>query len=184
MAKQYDSIDAKLTTFIQQQKLFFVSTAGAEGRVNLSPKGMDSLRVLSPTKVIWLNLTGSGNETAAHLYENGRITLMFCAFEGPPNILRLYGKGSVIHPRDVDAWNAHIGQFPENSGARQIIEVEIEMVQTSCGYAVPFYDYQGERETLARWADKKGEAGVRQYWEEKNQFSIDGKPTHILDDSP
>ncbi len=183
MAKQYDSIDEKLTTFIQQQKIFFVSTAGAEGRVNLSPKGMDSLRVLSPNKVVWLNLTGSGNETAAHLYENGRITLMFCAFDGPPNILRLYGKGSVIHPRDVDAWNVHIGLFPANSGARQIIEVDIERVQTSCGYAVPFYDYQGERETLARWADKKGSEGVKQYWEEKNQFSIDGKPTHILDDT-
>ena len=181
MAKQFDSIDERHSAFIRQQKIFFVATAGAEGRVNLSPKGMDSFRVLSSNKVIWLNFTGSGNETAAHLYQNGRITLMFCSYEGAPNILRLYGKGVVVHPRDA-AWGDYIDLFPENPGARQIIEVDVDLVQTSCGYAVPLYDYQGERDTLARWADKKGEEGVRQYWVDKNQLSIDGKPTHILDE--
>ncbi len=181
MAKQFDSIDERHSAFIQQQKIFFVATAGAEGRVNLSPKGMDSFRVCSPNKVRWLNYTGSGNETAAHLYENGRITVMFCSYEGPPNILRLYGNGRVIHPRDP-AWSESLARFPEKSGARQIIEVAVDLVQTSCGYAVPLFDYQGERDTLVRWSEKKGEAGIKAYWEENNQISIDGKPTHILDD--
>jgi len=181
MAKQYDSIDDRLSTFIGQQKLFFVASAAADGRVNLSPKGMDSFRVLTPKRVIWLNLTGSGNETAAHLYENGRITVMFCAFEGPPNILRLYGTGSVIHPRDT-RWEEYISRFSSIAGARQIIEVEVEVAQTSCGYAVPLFDYQGDRDILTRWAEKKGDAGVRQYWEDENRFSIDGKPTHILEE--
>ncbi len=181
MAEQFDSINKQHAAFIQQQKIFFVATAGAEGRVNLSPKGMDSFRVLSPNKVVWLNYTGSGNETAAHLYENGRITLMFCAFEGAPNILRLYGAGLVIHPRDA-AWSSHLERFSPAQGARQFIEVDVKTVQTSCGFSVPLYEYQGERNTLARWAAKKGEAGVRQYWEDQNQLSIDGKPTHILKD--
>lgn len=180
MAKQFDSIDDKIANFIAQQKLFFVATAGAEGRVNLSPKGMDSLRVVSPNQVVWLNLTGSGNETAAHLFENDRITLMFCAFEGAPNILRLFGRGKVIHPRDAD-WGENIARFPLLPGARQIIDVEVELVQTSCGFAVPLFDYQGDRETLTKWSENKGEQGIQQYWEDQNRFSLDGKPTHILD---
>lgn len=180
MAKQFDSIDDRLSDFIGAQKLFFVATAGAEGRVNLSPKGMDSLRVVSPNRVVWLNLTGSGNETAAHLIENGRITLMFCAFEGPPNILRLYGRGKVIHPRDA-GWSENLARFPVSPGARQIIDVEVELVQTSCGYAVPLFDYRGDRDILTKWAEKKGEAAIQQYWEDKNSLSLDGRPTHILD---
>ncbi len=181
MAKQFDSIDERHSAFIQQQKIFFVATAGAEGRINLSPKGMDSFRVCSPNTIRWLNYTGSGNETAAHLYENSRITVMFCSYEGPPNILRLYGNGRVIYPRDP-LWRESLALFPEKSGARQIIEMEVDLVQTSCGYAVPLFEYQGERDTLVRWSEKKGEAGIKAYWEEHNQISIDGKPTHILED--
>ncbi len=180
MAKQYAEILPNLQEFISQQKIFFVATAAPDGRVNLSPKGMDSLRVLSPNKVIWLSVTGSGNETAAHLLENPRMTLMFCALEGRAMILRLYGQAKVHYPRDIQ-FTEFQGLFPQHPGIRQIFELKIDLVQTSCGMAVPFFEYKGERDELNQWAQRKGEAGIQDYWEEKNQQNLDGKPTGILE---
>lgn len=179
MGQQYTEISTRLVQFIQQQKLFFVATAASDGRINISPKGMDTLRIPGPNRVVWLNLTGSGNETAAHLVENSRMTIMFCAFEGDPLILRLYGHARVYHPRDT-AWNELVQLFPPVPGARQVVQMDVDMVQTSCGMAVPFLEFRGEREQLRQWAEKKGSDGIRQYWELKNRVSIDGKPTGIL----
>lgn len=179
MGQQYTEISTRLVQFIQQQKLFFVATAASDGRINISPKGMDTLRIPGPNRVVWLNLTGSGNETAAHLVENSRMTIMFCAFEGDPLILRLYGHARVFHPRDT-AWNELVQLFPPVPGARQVVQMDVDMVQTSCGMAVPFLEFRGEREQLRQWAEKKGSDGIRQYWEQKNRVSIDGKPTGIL----
>lgn len=178
MAKQYPNITAKLADFIRAQKIFFVATAPQEGHINLSPKGMDSLRVVDANTVIWLNVTGSGNETAAHVLEDGRMTLMFCAFEGDPMILRLYGQARVIHPRDTE-WASLLAQFPPQPGARQIFELKVELVQTSCGMGVPLYGFVGNRDALNRWAEKKGPDGVVEYWQEKNRVSLDGKGTGI-----
>ena len=178
MGKQLSELNPRLTEFIQAQKIFFVGTAATEGRVNVSPKGMDSLRVLDDNTVMWLNLTGSGNETAAHLLQNPRMTIMFCAFEGNPMILRLYGAAKIYHPRD-EAFGQYIDQFPPNPGARQIIKLEIDMVQTSCGFAVPFMDFKEERSRLKDWAINKGEEGVQEYWQKKNLTSIDGFETGI-----
>lgn len=181
MAKQYSHITEPLTAFIEQQKIFFVGTAGAQGRVNLSPKGMYSLRVLSPNRVVWLSVTGSGNESAAHIAENGRMTVMFCSFAGAPMILRLYGNARAIYPRDA-GWPELIEQFPNLPGTRQFFDLTVELVQTSCGMAVPLYDYQGDREALNQWAKKKGTDGIEAYQKEKNQVSIDGLPTYLLAD--
>lgn len=181
MAQFYDSISEKQQAFIAAQKMFFVATAPENGRINLSPKGLDSFRVLDGNRVAFMNRTGSGNETAAHLVENGRITIMFCAFEGQPLIMRLYGQGKSIHRRDA-AWDEYAPLFPENVGNRNIILVEVEAVQTSCGFAVPLYDYQGDRDLLDAWADKRGAEGLEKYWAEKNQTSIDGLPTMLLVD--
>lgn len=180
MGKRYTAIPENLRDFIAAQKIFFVATAGAQGRVNMSPKGMDSLRVLGDNRIVWLNLTGSGNETAAHVLENGRMTLMWCAFDGPPMILRIYGTAQAVHPRDED-WDELAGQLNLLPGARQIFDVSVDLVQTSCGFAVPLYDFTGERDQLIKWADTKGDAGIRLYWEDNNQTSLDGKPTHIFD---
>ena len=181
MANFYTAIEDKHSKFIAKQKMFFVATAAADGRVNLSPKGYDMLRVLDPNRVVWLNLTGSGNETAAHLLEVNRMTLMFCAVEGPPMILRLYGTAQTIHPRDA-AWQELEPLFGEYIGARQIFDMQVDMVQTSCGFAVPFFEYVGERETLLKSAEAKGPAGIAAYQREKNLISIDGKPTGLLDE--
>lgn len=150
-----------------------------EGRVNLSPKGLDSLRILGPNQLIWLNLTGSGNETAAHVLEQPRKTLMFYSFEGKPLILRVYGRVKAIHCRDED-WGQWIRLFPEYPGARQIFLLDIESAQTSCGFAVPNYKFQEDRNDLILWTEKIGDEGVKDYWKEKNQTSIDGKPTEIF----
>ncbi|NOY84319.1 MAG: pyridoxamine 5'-phosphate oxidase family protein [Nitrospirae bacterium] len=182
MGKHFKVINDNLKHFIEAQPMFFVATAGATGCVNLSPKGMDSFRILTEKRVVWLNLTGSGNETAAHLLENSRMTIMFCAFDEKPLILRLYGQAKIHHPRD-QAWADLISVFPEIPGARQIIEMEIDSVGTSCGWAVPFMAFQEERTQLEEWAVKQGEAGVEQYWKDKNQLSIDNKPTGILESS-
>lgn len=179
MSEKFSDLSPELIKFIDEQHIYFVGTAGAEGRVNVSPKGMDSLRVLGPNEVTWLNMTGSGNETAAHVLENQRMTIMFCSFGKQPLILRLYGQAQVIHPRDAD-WNALITQFDDHVGARQIFRLAVDLVQTSCGYAVPHCDYQGERITLAKWADKRGREGVEAYWAERNTVSLDGKDTGIL----
>ena len=178
MGQRYKELSDKHIEFIARQKLFFVGTATADSRVNVSPKGMDSLRVLGSRRVAWLNLTGSGNETSAHVQQSPRMTLMFCAFEGAPLILRLYGTAKVIHRNDRE-WNDLFALFKPLPGARQIFDVSLELVQTSCGMAVPVYDYMGDRELLSDWAVRKGEDGIRRYWEEKNQTSIDGIPTHI-----
>lgn len=178
MAKFYDKLTTRLQTFIKNQKVFFVATAPEEGRINLSPKGMDSLRVVSKNRVLWLNVTGSGNETAAHLSENPRITIMMCSFEGAPNILRIYGKGRAIHPGDSD-WKEVVNLFPETPGTRQIFDISVESAQTSCGMSIPFFEYKGEREELNDWAREKGSDGIQKYWQDKNRTSIDGKPTGL-----
>jgi hypothetical protein len=179
MGQQYSEISDKQISFIEQQKIFFVATATEDSRVNISPKGMDSLRVIDSNRVIWLNVTGSGNETSAHIQQLPRMTLMFCAFEGDPMILRLYGKAKVIHANDPE-WHTLYSQFNPIPGARQIFDLTVDLVQTSCGMAVPFYDYVEERDQLKDWATKKGDAGIKQYWEQKNQLSLDGVPTHII----
>ncbi len=179
MAKQYAQITDAHRAFIERQQIFFVATAGPTGRVNVSPKGMDSLQVMGPHRVVWLSVTGSGNESAAHVTENGRMTVMFCAFEGSPTILRLYGEARVIYPRDPD-WGELIGEFSPLPGTRQLFDLQVNTVQTSCGMAVPLYDYQGDRSNLNQWAQKKGSEGIEAYWHQKNQVSIDGAPTRIF----
>ncbi|MDM7951682.1 MAG: pyridoxamine 5'-phosphate oxidase family protein [Cyanobium sp. CZS 25K] len=173
MGQSCDALSADHIHFIAAQKLFFVGTATADSRVNVSPKGMDSLRVLDEHRVIWLNLTGSGNETAAHVQLCPRMTLMFCAFEGPPQILRLYGTARTIQ-RGEAGWEALFGQFEPLPGARQIFDLAIERVQTSCGMAVPQYAYGGDRTALTAWARRKGTEGLERYWQRKNRRSIDG----------
>ena len=182
MSAAIDHLTDRYIDFIGQQHLFFVATAAADGRVNVSPKGMDTLRILDANRIVWLNLSGSGNETAAHLAEHDRITLMFCAFDGHALILRVYGNARAIHPRDT-AWAEMIGLFPDLAGSRQIIDIRIDRVQQSCGTGVPRYELVEERgpPELLPFYEKMGEDGVRNYWSKKNQTSIDGKPTYILE---
>ena len=182
MAKEHAFIAEELAGFIRRQPVFFVATAAAEGRVNLSPKGLDgSFCILGPRQVAFLNLTGSGNETAAHLRVNPLITLMFCGFDGEASILRLYGAGRAVHPRD-SAWPELDAHFPDYAGKRQIVTVEVSHVVTSCGFGVPRMDLVSQRPTLPDWAGGKGEAGIRDYWRDKNQVSFDGLPTGILEE--
>lgn len=181
MAQRYPELTPELTQFIWNQNMFFVATAPADGHVNLSPKGLDSLRVLGANRVAWLNVTGSGNETAAHVVENGRMTLMFCAFAGKPLILRIYGKARVIHPRDAE-WEEWLARFDALPGARQIFVLDVELVQTSCGMGVPLYDFKGQREQLVEWAERKGPEGIAEYWDRKNTLTLDGRPTGIFED--
>jgi predicted pyridoxine 5'-phosphate oxidase superfamily flavin-nucleotide-binding protein len=178
MGKQYDHISETLQDFIKEQKIYFVATAARDGRVNVSPKGMDSFRILDKNKVAWLNLTGSGNETAAHLLDTNRMTIMFCDFNNRPMILRLYGTAEVTHTKDA-AWSEKASLFPEMVGSRQIFEMTVDLVQTSCGFGVPLFDYVADRDTLTKWAENKGDEGVAAYWQEKNVKSLDGKPTGI-----
>ena len=179
MAKFYESISDDLQAFIRTQHMFFVGSApSAGGHINISPKGMDSFRIFSANQVAYLDLTGSGNETSAHINENGRITIMFCAFEGAPNILRLYGVGRAVLPGSAD-WAELSQHFTLFAGARQIIVMDVYSVQTSCGYAVPLYDFVEQRQTLVKWAENKGEAGLAQYHCEKNFTSLDGLPTPL-----
>jgi hypothetical protein len=178
MAKFYPGITPTLAEFIGRQHLFFTASAAATGRVNLSPKGLDSLRILGETRVAYLDLTGSGAETAAHLEADGRLTLLFCSFEGEPLILRLYGRGRMVSPADPD-WNELAPNFPDIPGARAIVVLDIDSVQTSCGFGVPIYHYAGQRDDLVRWAEKKGDAGLAAYRAEKNRTSIDGLPTGL-----
>jgi hypothetical protein len=183
MARFYPALEARHRDFIAAQKLFFTASGTGDSRINLSPKGMDSLRVLSDSRVAYLDLTGSGNETAAHLKHDGRMTMMWCSFDADSLILRLYGHGHVVRRQDA-AWAELHPHFAALPGERQIIVLDIDAVQTSCGYAVPTYTYIGERDTLARWAEKKGAVGLLDYWREKNQVSIDGLPTDLLEDTP
>lgn len=180
MAQQYESLSEKHITFIGEQKMFFVGTATADSRVNVSPKGMNSFRVLGSNRVAWLNVTGSGNETAAHVQVLPRMTIMFCSFEGAPQILRLYGKAKAIHRFNAE-WDELHSRFEPLPGTRQIFDMQVEMVQTSCGMAVPLYSYDGDRDQLRNWATKQGDAGIAKYWHDKNQLSIDGIQTDIVE---
>lgn len=185
MAKTHPHITDDLREFIQHQKLFFVASAplSPDGHVNLSPKGHDCLRVLSPTQVAYLDRTGSGNETSAHILENGRITLMWCAFDVPPNILRLYGRGRVVLPTDSE-WTTLAAPFEVPLGARQLVIVDVDRVQTSCGFGVPLFEYVEERPQMDAWAERKGPDGLANYRQEKNLCSIDGLPTHLTRVTP
>lgn len=179
MARFYDALTPELIAFATAQRLFFTASGTSEGRVNLSPKGTDSFRVLDPKTACYLDLTGSGTETAAHARADGRLTLMFCSFDESPLILRLYGRSRVVLMGDTE-WDMLRPRFPSLQGARQIICLAIDSVQTSCGYAVPRYEYLGERETYPRWAEKKGAAGLRDYQRTRNVTSIDGLPTGLI----
>jgi hypothetical protein len=180
MAKLYQILTDELADFIRAQPLFFVASAplDPEGHVNLSPKGLDSFRILAPQQVAYLDITGSGNETSAHLAENGRMTFMFCAFTGAPRILRLYGRGRVVLPQAA-AWAALIAQFAPYPGIRQIVVADITRIQTSCGFGVPLMDYVQQRDTAPRWAQAKGQDGIVAYQREKNLTSIDGLRTPL-----
>jgi hypothetical protein len=177
MSKRRDNIDSELAPWIASQRVFFVATSplSADGHINASPKGGDSFRVLGPLEVAYQDYTGSGAETAAHLRENGRIIIMFCAFDGPPRIVRLHGRGEVItqeHPRFTEL----AARFPANAGTRAIIYITVERVSDSCGYAVPRFDFRESRDTLDRWAAVKGAEGLKEYRANKNEKSVDGLP--------
>ena len=176
MGKRLKELNPALQNFIKDQKIFFVGTARSKGSVNISPKGTDTFRIIDNKKIVWLNLTGSGNETAAHLLENDRMTIMFCSFEEMPLILRLYGNAKIYHEND-QGYVDYSSLFGKHIGARQIIEMDINLIQTSCGYAVPFMEFKEERTQLAESDNKKGRDGVRKYWKDKNSKSIDGFDT-------
>ena len=180
MGKLHDSILDEHRRFIEAQRMFFVATAprAPTGHINLSPKGLDCFRILSPKRVAYLDLTGSGNETSAHLHENGRITLMFCAFEGAALILRIYGRGRTVLPGSAD-WDEMIIHFPAYPGVRQIIDVEVFQVGTSCGNGVPLYDFVGQRDKMITWAANTGEEQMEAYRQRLNRRSIDGLPTPL-----
>lgn len=181
MAKFLDRIDDKIREFIGEQKMFFTASAPVEGgRVNLSPKGIDTFRCLDEKTICYLDLTGSGNETAAHILENGRLTVMFCSFSGAPLILRLYGTGEVVH-QSSEKWSELYSLFEDFPGIRQIIVLHVESLQTSCGFGVPLYEFKKDRKQLLDWAERKGEEGINTYWRDKNQMSIDGLPTGIFE---
>ena len=180
MGKFHDSIKPAHKTFIEQQHIFFVATAplNNEGHVNLSPKGLDCFRILDDHTVAYMDLISSGNETSAHTLENGRITFMFCSFDSTPNILRLYGKGFTVLPSTAQ-WNSYAEHFTIYPSTRQIIVANIHLVQTSCGFGVPMFNYNGERNIHFEWAEKKGEAGLKEYVEQNNLKSLDGLPTNL-----
>lgn len=178
MGKVFDAIDERWAKWIRAQHMFFVATAplSRDGHVNVSPKGLDTFRILGPLEVAYLDSTGSGSETIAHLRENGRIVIMFCTFEGPPKILRLHGRGNVLEPHDPD-FETLRSAFPDEVEARSIIRVQVERVSDSCGFGVPLYSFEADRTQLPAWADRKGDAGIQAYWAEKNATSIDGLPS-------
>ena len=184
MAKQYPSLNDDLSDFIKRQKIFFTATAAKDCRINLSPRSTDCFRVIDENTVVYHDKTGSSNETAAHIKEDGRMTIMFCAFDGPPKILRLYGKGDVLH-RNSHEYKTILEKNFDNqtyAGARQIIRLKCDLVQTSCGFGVPLFDYQDDRDNLDRWAEKQGPEGIKDYWQRKNMSSMDGLPTGIFDE--
>ncbi len=179
LGKQFAELLDKHIAFIEKQKIYFVGTAAECGSVNISPKGGDSLKVINSTQIAWLNLTGSGNESASHVIQNPRMTVMFCAFEGSPLILRAYGEARVLHCKDK-AWREYSSLFPGSVAARQIFILDIHLVQSSCGMSVPYFTYEGDREDLAKWSEKQGSEGIKNYWLKKNQQSIDGFETEIV----
>ena len=175
MGKVFDSIDEKIRTWISNQKMFFVATAplSGDGLINLSPKGLDSFRVLDDHTIAYLDYTGSGVETIAHIKENQRIVIMMCAFEGAPRIFRFHGRGIPLE-KGTDEFNELIGNFDETLGARSIIKIDVERISDSCGFTVPIYSFQGDRDTLKKWAEQKGEEGVVEYQKNNNMVSLDG----------
>lgn len=181
MGEFFEKLDDKLREFIKEQHVFFTATAAEACRINLSPKGMDLFRVLDEKTVAYLDVTGSSNETAAHIENDGRMTIMMCSFTAKPRILRLYGRGRIIRQRDA-AWDSVHARFDAQAGERQIIALDIESVQTSCGYGVPFYEFKGHRDTMKKWNEAKGPEGIAAHWKEHNVVSIDGLPTHLLSD--
>ena len=183
MAEQFPELTDDLQEWIGRQRVFFTATAAAGGRINLSPKDGKALRVVDASTVVYMDQTGSGNETAAHLRADGRMTIMMCAFEGPPRILRLYGRGRVLHRDGAEYAETLAERFGGEAppGARQIVRLDIDMAQTSCGFGVPLFAYERERDVLNRWATGKGPDGIAAYWREKNTASLDGLPTGILD---
>ena len=181
MGKRLPALSPVLQQFIAAQSMYFVATAASGGHVNVSPKGLDSLRVLSPGRVAWLNVTGSGNETAAHLLQSPRMTLMFCAFQGPPMILRLYGTARMVQPGDTD-WNELSVLFPPLPGARQVYVLDIDLVQTSCGMAVPLMDVVAQRDDLNTWTLSKTPEALNEYRATKNTLSLDGYATGLPTD--
>jgi len=182
MAVKFDSINKEHKAFIEAQKMYVIGSAGAEGFINVSPKGMDTFKIVDENTVVWLNYTGSGNETSAHVQENGRMTIMFNSYDKAPMILKLYGHATVIHEKD-ERWDEMSAHFEPHVGTRQFFEMKVALVLTSCGYGVPQYEYKGERNTLKKWADKKGREVIREYWAENNTVTLDGVETHILDKS-
>lgn len=178
MAKKFDRLALSHRQFIQAQQMFFVATAAPTGRVNLSPKGTDSLRVVDANRILWRNSTGSGNETAGHILLDPRMTLMWCSFGDAPMILRCYGTARAIH-RDDAGWDAANAAFPPDLAARQVFEMTIQMVQTSCGYGVPRMSFEGERPDADVWTEQKGPDGIRDYWDTTNRTTLDGFPTGI-----
>ena len=186
MGKVHERIDERLQTFLLSQHVFFVATApsGADGHVNVSPKGIDgSFVVLDDRTVAYVDITASGAETIAHLRDNGRITLMFCAFAGPPNIVRLHGRGRFVTVYDDD-FDELVTLFSERRGARAVVVVDVERVSDSCGYGVPLMAYEGERDLLPPYMDRKGEGGQADYRRLKNRLSIDGLPAFDMDPVP
>jgi len=178
MSQQFPEITDRLRSFIESQHVFFVGTAAREGKGNVSRKGLDSLRVVGPNRIVWLNGTGSTNETAAHVLDSPRMTLMFCSFEKKPLILKIYGTARVMH-RDDAEWDDMLALFPPMPGSRNVFDMTVEMAMTSCGFGVPLMEFQAERPTLTDWATKKGEPALITYQEEKNQISLDGFPTGL-----
>jgi len=182
MAKEYPALTPHHRAFIAHQHVFFVASAAAGTRVNVSPRSTDLLRILGDNVALYLDLTGSGNETAAHLRADGRLTIMMCAFDGPPLVLRLYGRGRAIRRGSEEYAALLAAEFggEERLGARQMVRLDFDLVKTSCGYGVPFHDYTGERDTMDKWARAKGVEGLEAYWREKNLESMDGLPTGLL----
>ncbi|MEP0521458.1 MAG: pyridoxamine 5'-phosphate oxidase family protein [Hyphomicrobiales bacterium] len=184
MAKDFLSLDEHLKDFIFRQKVFFTGSATSDSRVNISPRSTECLRIVDDNSVVYLDKTGSGNETAAHMLVDGRMTIMFCAVEGPPRILRLYGKGEVLHRSD-DKFTLFLNRHFDGDaplGMRQLVLLHFDLVKTSCGYGVPLFTYEKERENLDRWAAVKGQSGIEEYWQEKNVESMDGLKTGIFKD--
>lgn len=175
MSKEYSEIDNKIRDWVAKQKMFFVATAplAGDGMINCSPKGMDSFRILGPKTVAYLDLTGSGVETIAHLKENSRIVIMMTAFEGPPQIIRFHGKGRVLQ-KGTPAYDEFLPHFVDYPGARSIIVIEVDRISDSCGYSVPLYAYKGDRDVLLKWAKTKGDEGVVDYQSKNNRESLDG----------
>jgi len=181
MAKQFEALNSDLRDFIQQQNIFFVSSATADSRVNVSPREISALRIVDDHSVIYLDRTGSGNETAAHMLADGRLTIMLCAFSGPPQIMRLYGTGTSVGWENAE-FEGLISEYYGGVtplGTRQIMKLRFDLVQTSCGYGVPLFDYTGERAAIENWHENKGPDGIQSYWEQKNLSSIDGLPTGL-----